>query len=200
MGSLYEEELWMKKIKVILALIIVIFLVACGGQEIETNMSEEIADFEFTTQDNEKLGLNDLEGKWWVADFVFTKCTTVCLPMTSNMSQLQDLLDEEGMDVQLVTFTVDPENDTPEVLKKYAESYDADLSNWSFLTGYDYETIKELSVGSFRSEVQENPGSDQITHGVRFFLVNPDGEVIKNYYGIDMKEVETIVDDLKKVL
>lgn len=190
----------MRNIKVILALIIVVFLAACGEKEIETNMSGEVDDFEFTTQDNEKLGLKDLEGEWWVADFVFTKCITVCLPMTTNMSQLQDLLDEEGINVQLVSFTVDPENDTPEVLKKYAESYDADLSNWSFLTGYDFETVKELSVGSFRSELEENPGSDQITHGVRFFLVNPDGEVIKNYYGIDMKEVEVIVDDLKKVL
>ena len=197
---MYEEESWMRNIKVILALIIVVFLAACGEKEIETNMSGEVEDFEFTTQDNEKLGLKDLEGEWWVADFVFTKCITVCLPMTTNMSQLQDLLDEEGINVQLVSFTVDPENDTPEVLKKYAESYDADLSNWSFLTGYDFETVKELSVGSFRSELEENPGSDQITHGVRFFLVNPDGEVIKNYYGIDMKEVEVIVDDLKKVL
>ncbi|MCF3944863.1 SCO family protein [Oceanobacillus alkalisoli] len=191
----------MRNIKVILALILVIFLAACGGKEIETNMSEEVADFEFMTQDYEKLGLKDLEGEWWVADFVFTKCVTVCLPMTTNMSQLQDLLVEEGLnDVHLVSFTVDPENDTPEVLKNYAESYDADLSKWSFLTGYDFETIKELSVGSFRSELEENPGTDQITHGVRFFLVSPDGEVIKNYYGIDMKEVETIVDDLKKVL
>ena len=191
----------MRNFKVFFALVIVIFLAACGGKEIETNMSEEVADFEFTTQDNEKLGLKDLEGEWWVADFVFTKCVTVCLPMTTNMSQLQDLLDEEGIDdVQLVSFTVDPENDTPEVLKKYAESYDADLSNWSFLTGYDFDTIKELSVGSFRSELQENPGTDQVTHGVRFFLVNPNGEVIKNYFGVDMKEVETIVDDLKKVL
>lgn len=180
-------------------LVLVLFLVACGG-EIETNMSGTVEDFEFTTQGNETLSSNDLEGKWWVADFIFTKCTTVCLPMTTNMSQLQDLLKEEGIDVQLVSFTVDPENDSPEVLKKYAESYEADLSNWSFLTGYEYETIKELSVNSFRSEVQENPGSDQITHGIRFFLVNPDGEVIKNYYGIDMDEVKIIVDDLKKVL
>lgn len=178
-------------------LVLVLFLAACGGNKIETNMSEEVADFEFTTQDNEKLGLNDLEGEWWIADFIFTNCTTVCLPMTSNMSQLQDLLREEGIDAQLVSFTVDPDYDSPEVLKKYAESYDANLNNWSFLTGFDYETIKDLSVGSFRSEVQENPGSDQITHGVRFFLVNPNGEVIKNYYGIDMNEVKTIVDDLK---
>src|SRR5690625_4428083 len=180
-------------------LVIILFLDACGW-EVESNMSGTVEYFEFTTQDNETLSFNDVEGKWCVADFIFTKCTTVCLPMTTNMSQLPDLLKEEGIDVQLVSFTVDPENDSPEVLKKYAESYDADLSNWSFLTGYEYETIKELSVNSFRSEVQENPGSDQITHGIRFFLVNPDGEVIKNYYGIDMNEVKTIIDDLKKVL
>ena len=64
--------------------------------------------------------------------------------MTSNMSQLQDLLVEEGIDIQLISFTVDPENDSPEVLKKYAESYEANLSNWSFLTGYEFETIKDL--------------------------------------------------------
>lgn len=190
----------MRNLKVLVTLIIILFLAACGGKEIESNISGKVADFEFTTQDNEMLGLKDLEGKWWVADFVFTKCTTVCLPMTTNKSQLQDLLKEEGIDVQLVSFTVDPKNDTPEVLKKYAESYGADLSNWSFLTGYDFETIKELSVDSFRSELAENPGSDQVTHGVRFFLVNPNGEVIKHYYGVDMKEVETIVDDLNKVL
>lgn len=181
-------------------LIIVLFLAGCGGKEIEANMSGKVTDFEFTTQDNEKLSSKDLEGEWWIADFIFTKCTTVCLPMTSNMSQLQDLLKEEGIDVQLVSFTVDPKNDSPEVLKEYAESYGADLSNWSFLTGYDYETIKELSENSFRSPVQEIPGSDQVSHGTYFLLVNPDGEVIKFYDGIDMNEVETIVDDLKRVL
>ncbi|GIO19344.1 SCO1 protein [Oceanobacillus oncorhynchi subsp. incaldanensis] len=180
--------------------IFALFLAACGNNEIETNMSENVADFEFTTQDNEKLGLDELKGEWWIADFIFTNCVTVCLPMTSNMSQLQDLLQEEGMDVQLISFTVDPENDTPEVLKKYADSNGAELENWNFLTGFNYETIKDLSEGSFRSELHENPGSDQLTHGIRFFLVTPEGEVIKNYYGMDMKEVETIIDDLKKVL
>lgn len=72
------------------------------------------------------------------------------------------------------------------------------MNNWSFLTGYEYE-MKGLSVNSFRSEVQGNSCFYQITHG--FLLVNPDEEVIKNYYyGIDMNEVKTIVDDLKKVI
>src|SRR5699024_4569196 len=116
--------------------ILMLTLAACGGSQIETNMSEEISDFEFTTQDNETFGLDDLKGKYWVADFVFTNCTTVCLPMTTNMSYLQDQINEEGLeDIELVSFSVDPDYDTPEVLKEYSEDYEADLSNWTFLTG-----------------------------------------------------------------
>ncbi len=130
-------------------------------------MSEDVIDFEFTTQDNEKLSLDDLKGKYWIADFVFTNCTTVCLPMTTNMSELQDMMEEEGLNehVELVSFSVDPDRDTPEALKDYAKSYDADLKNWTFLTGYDFETIKELSIKSFKSLLAAPPeGDDQVTH------------------------------------
>src|SRR5690625_7542927 len=96
----------------------------------------------------ESLSLEDLNGSWWVADFVFTNCTTVCLPMSTNMSALQDKLAEENIDVQLVSFSVDPDYDQPEVLREYAEDYEADLSNWTFLTGYDFQTIRELSIKS----------------------------------------------------
>lgn len=64
------------------------FLTTCGRKEIESNMSKEVNDFEFTTQVGESLPLEDLKGKWWVADFIFTKCTTVYLPMTSNTVKL----------------------------------------------------------------------------------------------------------------
>ncbi|UJL47786.1 SCO family protein [Virgibacillus sp. NKC19-16] len=190
----------MKRFQILILGGLVLFLVACG-EDIETNMSEDVADFEFTTQDNGTLSLDDLEGEWWVADFVFTNCTTVCLPMTSNMSSLQSIMEEENLDAQLVSFSVDPEYDTPEVLKEYANEYDADLSNWTFLTGYDFETIKEFSITSFRSMVAEPPSdSDQVTHGTSFFLVNPEGEVIKQYNGVDSSEMEVIAEDLKAVL
>lgn len=182
-------------------LMFVLLLVACGGEDIETNMSEDVGDFEFTTQDNEKFGLNDLDGEWWVADFVFTNCTTVCLPMTSNMSALQDKLKDKNLDAQFVSFSVDPEHDTPEVLKEYAADYDADLNNWTFLTGYDFQTIKELSIKSFKSMLAEPlPDDDQVTHGTSFFLVNPEGEVVKKYSGIDQAEIDEIVEDLEAVL
>jgi|SRR5690625_519872 len=183
-------------------LISILFLVACGAAEIESNMPEDsfVADFEFTTQDEGKLSLEDLKGEWWIADFIFTNCTTVCIPMTSNMVQLQDMMAEEELDAQLISFSVDPDVDTPEVLKNYAEGYGADLSNWTFLTGYDFDTIQDLSIGSFYSDLREEPDSDQVTHGTRFYLVNPEGEIVKNYFGTQFDEIEALIEDLKKVL
>lgn len=187
----------------ILLFIPILFLVACGGEykAINPNMSETVADFSFTTQDNEKLSLDDLKGEWWIANFIFTNCTTVCLPMTFNKSNLQEKLQENNLDVQPVSFSVDPDFDSPEVLKEYAGQYDVDFSNWSFLTGYDFQTIKELSIKSFRSLVQApDRDSDQVMHGTSFMLVTPDGKYIKSYDGLDAKEMDLIVEDLNKVL
>lgn len=192
----------MKIARYFILIILALFLAACGKGEIESNMPEkQVEDFEFTTQDNETLSLEDLKGQWWVADFIFTNCTTVCLPMTSNMVQLQSKLKEENLEeVQLVSFTVDPEVDSPEVLKEYAEGYQADLSNWTFLTGYDFETIKDFSYNSFMSMLAKTPDSDQVQHTIRFFLVNPDGVIIKSYLGDQYEQMDVIIEDLKKVL
>lgn len=190
----------MKKIIILSILTITLFLAACGEDEIETNISETIPDFEAVTQDNEKINLKDFEGEWWVADLIFTNCTTVCLPMTSNMKLLQDKLKENDIDAQLVSLSVDPSYDSPEILKEYANDYGADLSNWTFLTGYEFEEIKELSIKSFKSMLQEPlPDDDQVQHGTRFFLINPSGEVIKYYSGTEAKSMDEIVEDLKRV-
>lgn len=184
-------------------LLLLLFLSACGNEykAIDSDMSETVNDFSFTTQDHETLSLEDLKGKWWIADFIFTNCTTVCLPMTYNMSQLQTMLKEEGLDVQLVSFSVDPEYDTPDVLKEYAEEYDVDFSNWSFLTNYDFQTIRELSIKSFRAPLKApEPGDDQVLHDTRFFLITPEGKVIKGYDGVQMESMHQIVEDLKVVL
>ncbi len=91
-----------KKVIWAVPFLLVIFLSACGDKlPIETDMSEDVADFSFTNQHNETVKLDDLSGKWWLADFVFTNCKTVCLPMTSNMSKLQDDLSKEDISIQL---------------------------------------------------------------------------------------------------
>lgn len=188
--------------RIIFTLVMLLFLAACGNKYsvIEPNMSENVDDFSFTTESEETLSLEDFEGKWWIADFIFTNCTSVCLPMTYHMSLLQDKLAEEELDVHLVSFSVDPDFDTPEVLTAYAEDYDADLRTWSFLTGYDFQTIKELSIKSFRSLLQApKRGSDQVTHGTGFMLVSPEGKVVKSYDGLDKDQMDVIIQDLNNL-
>lgn len=189
------------RVKAFFSVVLLILLVACGkSYDIETNMSDEMEPFSFTDQNGDTFESDDLEGKWWIADLVFTNCTTVCLPMTTNMSSLQDTLREEEVDAELVSFSVDPDHDTPDVLKEYAKEYGADESNWHFLTGYDFHKIKEISVKSFRQLLKEpQEGDDQVTHGTTFILVDPDGDVIKSYDGTNIGEMDAIVQDLKTV-
>src|SRR5699024_68373 len=87
--------------------------------------------------------------------------------------------------------------DSPDVLKEYADEYDANLDNWDFLTGYDFETIRKLSIKSFRAPLKEPAyGSDQVTHDVRFFLVDPEGNIVKGYKGIEKETIDTLLDDI----
>lgn len=182
----------------ILVLFLTLFLVACGDK-IETNMSEAMVDFEFTTQDEEKLGLDDLKDDWWVANFMYTNCRTVCPRTTANLAELQQVLKEDGLHPQIVSFSVEPSYDQPEVLKEYAEGYDADLDTWSFLTGYEFETIKEISEGTFKTVLEEG-AVGQRSHGYSFFLVDPDGNIVKKYDGMSADSLDLLMNDLKAVL
>ena len=190
--------------------LLLVLITACGTDSeekqiekakdsIDANMSEDVLSFNYTTQDDEELSNEDLKGKWWVADFVFTNCETVCIPMTSNMSSLQDKAADKDLDVQFVSFSIDPEHDTPEVLRDYAKEYKADTSNWTFLTGYDFDEIKKLSIKSFKSIAEMPKEGDQVIHGTRFYLVSPEGKVVKGYNGTDQKELDQIIKDLNKI-
>ena len=187
-----------KMVQIMLLSVVALALVACK-EEVETTMSSDVDDFSATTQDEATFTNDDLSGSWWVADFIFTNCTTVCPPMTRNMSAIQDDVAEEGIDnVQFLSFSVDPENDTPEALKSYGEDHSADFDSWTFLTGYDFDMIEELSIESFKSPIQPPPeGDDQVMHGTRFFIINPEGTVVHSYIGTDKEQLDQLVEDLK---
>jgi len=195
----YKRRLSILKRFIWIGLFSIIFVLsACSDNlPIETDMSENVANFSFTNQDNETVERDDLAGNWWLADFIFTNCETVCLPMTNNMAALQVELDDKGIPIQFVSFSVDPEYDQPDVLKEYAEDYDVNFDNWHFLTGYDFQTIRKLSIKSFRAPLKEPAyGSDQVTHDIRFFLVDPEGNIVKGYEGTNQATMDEIVDDL----
>ena len=181
-----------------LLIVLSLFLAGCG-QEIKDPVSWEIEDFTFTNQNNEDVGLADLQGEVWLADFVFTNCTTVCLPMMANMTALQEQLKQEGLDVRIVSFSVDPTIDIPEVLKSYAENYGADLSSWDLLTGYSPEEIDAFAMENFKVVARKPANEDQVIHGTSFNLVDKDGVVRKFYDGID-PPTEEIISDIKILL
>ena len=93
-----------------------------------------VADFALTNQDGLVTSLADLTNHVWIADIIFTRCAGPCPRMTAQMKSLENLLPKTS-DARLVTLTTDPDFDSPFVLKKYAEHFDADFSRWTFLTG-----------------------------------------------------------------
>ncbi|MFD1361514.1 SCO family protein [Lentibacillus salinarum] len=192
----------MAKFKSVFPLLLFVILLSACGDQYDGDFSYEIQDFTFTNQDEEDVSKNNLDGKFWIADFIFTNCTTVCPPMTANMATLQDQLNEAGLqdDVQLVSFSVDPDRDSPEALKEYVEARGGTFENWDLLTGYDFETIKEFSIKSFKSAVEQLPDSDQIMHGTSFFVVTPEGNAIKSYDGRDAGNMEKIVEDIQDMM
>jgi len=194
----------MKLVRLLILGLSILFIAACGGDDYESknvdpNLSDNVGDFSGVNEAGEEFSVADLQGHWWVADFIFTNCTTVCLPMTSNMVTLQGMLEEEGLDdVKLLSFSVDPDNDSPEVLTEYANDYGADLNRWTFLTGYDFESIQNYSLETFKSLVDApDEGDDQVEHGTRFFLIDPEGNIKSHYSGMNSEELEAIINDIK---
>lgn len=205
----------LKKILLPAMLIMVLMLSACGGG-FKPDHKYKVEPFEFTNQDHEKLSNEDLKGEVWLAQFIFTVCTDACPPMMSNMFTLQQELQEKGVeDYKIVSFSIDPETDTPEKLQEYMESFvaltdeqkeklgvdDEDLRDkWELLTGYDMKTIEKLAASSFKQVVKEIPNSNQVLHSVSFGLVNQKGEVVKLYDGKDDVPYDTIVKDMKALI
>ncbi|KYD32573.1 MULTISPECIES: SCO family protein [Anoxybacillaceae] len=182
--------------KRMLLLLSIVLLAACG-KTIPDAKNWPVDDFTFTDQNGQSFGLSDLKGKVWVADFIFTNCETVCPPMTANMAKLQDMVKEEGLDVEFVSFSVDPENDNPEILKQYAKKFNADLSNWHFLTGYSQEEIETFARKNFKAIVQKPKQGDQVIHGTDFYLVDQQGKIVKYYSGISNVPYEEIIKHIK---
>ncbi len=131
-----------------------------------------VPDFSLTNQQGEPLGLSDMAGKIWVADFIFTNCPTICPAMTQEMARLQSEFVADP--VYFVSFSVDPERDTPKVLSRYAAAYGADDRRWHFLTG-DKTKIYQLAEQGF-SLAAGHKGSE-ILHSPRFVLVKADGNI-----------------------
>ena len=141
----------------------------------------QIAPFTLTNQNNTAVSLSDLKGHVWVADIIFTRCQGPCPRMTKQMRELQDSIPPTSQ-AKLISLTTDPEYDTPQILKRYAERFGADSNRWMFLTGSKRE-IASLAADSLKLTALEKPPEERQTpedlfiHSTIFAIVDKEARL-----------------------
>lgn len=163
----------------------------------------KVPDFGLTDQSGETFRGSDLDGKVWIADFIFTNCPTYCPRLTKEMGELRERLSEHRDAVQFVSISVDPENDTPDVLRKYAKEHDAAYPNWTFLTG-PTKTVTDVVVEGFKAPMGEPQPKEKedvytILHARHFVLVDGNRR-IRGYYRTEPKQLDQLVQDVQRLL
>jgi len=154
----------------------------------------QVTDFRLTDSLERQFSLEELKGKIWVADFIFTTCGGICPVMTQNMSQIyKSFRDDET--VHFVSVSVNPEYDTPAVLAQYSQKYSADPSRWHFLTG-PRDLIEHLAVNGFKVGSAEEP----IFHSAYFILVDRQARIRQYYEGTQKETIGKIKSDIELLL
>jgi len=146
-----------------------------------TNLKWPVSDFKAIDQNGQSVTLADLKGKVWIADVFYSSCPTVCPPIADNMAHLQKMLKDKGIPVEIVSFSVDPQYETPKSLKIFGQEHGADFSNWHFLAGYSFDWIKQFAQDTLKTTVAQVPNSRIFSHPVNWYVVNQSG-VIETFY------------------
>ena len=175
-GTLWKATLIAIPIVTLLLLLLLQRLEVNALRQRTVSLYGSVPDFTLMNQDGKNFGLADLRGKIWIADFIYTTCPGPCPMISNRMSELQEPL--KKTDVHLVSFSVDPAKDTPQVLRGYAEKLGAEQGRWDFLTG-PQSTIYNLSRDGFKLAVGEEKGIP--IHSTRMILVDRQG-AIRGYY------------------
>ena len=157
-----------------------------------------LPEFALLDQDEQPFTRDSMEGQIWVSAFVFTHCRSTCPRLTAHMKGLQTRVSDVPS-VNLVSVSVDPRNDTPEVIKAYMQKNDLDESNWRFVTGEE-EVIRRVVVEGFKVPIGDEDsraaGSDDIMHSNSFVLVDPQTQV-RGYYRANNDGIADLERDLR---
>ncbi|MEY4604112.1 MAG: hypothetical protein RIT43_1404 [Bacteroidota bacterium] len=208
--------------KLFFALIVLLIVLSCGGKkkvrvlpfignfdieyklvdgvEVTDTIYPKIPFFYFSDERGKQVTSTDLKGKVWIADFFFTSCRTICPLMTTNLKKLNQSTLDLSKEIQFISFTIDPDRDSPRVLKRYKKHYGIEAENWIFLTGNEEKThllgIENFQIFAGRDE--ESQGG--FAHSGAFTLVDKEGFVRGVYLGTDPKQVEQLERDVRLLL
>lgn len=154
--------------------------------------------FSLTDQAGKPFTADSMHGAVWAAAFIFTRCPSACPRVTRAMRGVQMDAKNRGVPLRLASFSVDPDNDTPEVLLRYASEYGADTSTWTFVTG-DVGAIRKTAEQGFKvaAEGTADPAKADfgIMHGTQLVLVDQAGEIRGYYATNDEQALRKIVTD-----
>lgn len=160
-----------------------------------------VADFALVNQAGAPVTRATLDGEPWVANFIFTRCASVCPLVTQRMRAIQALAQRHEDAIRLVSFSVDPEHDQPAVLKSYADTYGADQTNWMFLTGSDgaIAAIAQSFAVALDGEADPDRSDFGIMHSGHLVLVDGNGRIRGYYPSSEAGVEEKILVDLARL-
>lgn len=150
-----------------------------------------LSSFELTERSGNTISSEQLLGQPYVISFFFSTCPSICIQQNQKLKELQDTF--EGQGVRFVAISVDPETDTPEVLREYAARFGADEEQWLFMTG-DLTYIRRVGVEIFQQPVNKK------FHTERFVLVDPDGKIEGIYSWPEPKQYEKLQESIRELL
>ena len=171
---------------------LLLFLAGCSSAPDLPKLGQ-VDRFQLTDQTNRTFDSANLQGKVWVADFFFTTCPGPCPRMSSQMHQVQMALEKDG--IQLVSMTVDPAHDSPEVLDTYSKTYKASAGVWHFLTG-EKAALNHLSKDVFKLGVVDG----SLEHSTRFVLVDRTGQIRGYYLTSEPDAISRLIEDARGLL
>jgi protein SCO1/2 len=175
-----------------------------GERELASNGKDTIyhtvQPFSFLDQDGKIITDKDYEGKIYVADYFFTTCQSICPKMATELLRVQEKFEYTKGLVQILSHTVNPENDSVPVLNAYADMIHADRSVWSFVTG-DKKQLYDMARHSYLLNAMEGDGGpDDFIHSELFVLVDKEKHIRGIYDGTDIKAVNDLLDDIKVLI
>lgn len=175
-----------------------------GEKELAPNGKDtiyhSIPPFQFVNQNGETITEKNYEGKIYVADYFFTTCQSICPKMTTELLRVQDKFAYTKGAVQILSHTVNPENDSVPVLKAYAEMVHADKNMWNFVTGDKKQLYDLARYGYLLNAMEGDGGPDDFIHSELFVLVDKEKHIRGIYDGTNIKEVNELLDDIKVLM
>jgi protein SCO1/2 len=164
-----------------------------------------VPEFSLLASTGQPLSRRDLAGSVWIADFIFTRCGSICPMLTAQMAKIQTALARAGdTSIRLVSFSVDPTYDTPAVLQEYATRFHADPNRWTFVTGRRSALYSLIGAGFHLAVADRRQGGDTdgvglITHGDSFVLIDGSFNIRGYYHGTDPDSVHKLLSDLGRL-